>query len=50
MSEDQIERMVEHKMDRLDKAYMRGNISEDDYNRKIAEIDAEAERLYRMLG
>jgi uncharacterized membrane protein len=47
MTEDQIERRVERKMDALDRAYMRGDISEPVYNAYIKQIHDWAEMQLR---
>jgi len=46
MSEDQIERHVEHTIDRLDAQFMDNRITESQYNHGIIEITRWASRQY----
>ncbi len=46
MSEDQIERHVEHSIDRLDAQFMDNRISEAEYNAGIIRITQWASRQY----
>lgn len=50
MSEEQIERMVERKTDRLDYLFTRGAIGQLEYDRQSKEISEEAKRLYRRAS
>ena len=43
MTEDQIERTVESRMDRLDRRYLAGALTEIEYKTAVAELDAWAE-------
>jgi hypothetical protein len=47
MTEEQIEVGVERRTDRLDSRYMRGEITEVEYVRGSAEINAWAQARYR---
>lgn len=40
LSEDAIERTAEARMDRLDRRYMRGLMTAEEYERAVAELDA----------
>lgn len=44
MTEDQVERRVEGKMDRLDRRFMGGRMLQDDYNKAVQDLNAWAER------
>lgn len=44
MTEDQIERIVEAKMNGLDRSYMAGNMTEAEYRQAIEELDRWSER------
>jgi hypothetical protein len=39
MTEEQIERRAEHLMDKLDSAYMNGNMTEANYKKEVKAID-----------
>jgi uncharacterized membrane protein len=39
MTEHEIECVVERKMDRLDRKYMQGELSEQDYRRAVEDLD-----------
>jgi YD repeat-containing protein len=47
MTEEQIERIVESRIDRIDAAWSRTNWTQDEYDRRIAEVDAWAQEQYR---
>jgi hypothetical protein len=51
MTEDQIERIVESRIDRIDAAWhdKRLIMTQDEYDRRIAEVDAWAEDQYRLV-
>lgn len=44
MTEDQIERVVERRIDAIDKRYLAGELTEEDYREKIREVDEWAKR------
>lgn len=46
MTEDQIERMVEQKMNRLDNRLMRNELSQDAYELAVKALDQWAEELF----
>jgi hypothetical protein len=48
MTEDQIERIVERQMDKLDLQYTKGVLSEKEYNREILELDRWARDELRL--
>jgi uncharacterized membrane protein len=48
MTEDQIERIVDRQMDKLDLQYTKGMISEDEYNQEVLELDQWANDQYRL--
>lgn len=48
MTEDQIERRVEARVDALDRAFMRGLFEQADYDKRMKAIDAWAERMRQM--
>lgn len=39
MTEDQIERIAEHKMDILDRDYQKGRLDSETYDQKVKELD-----------
>ena len=39
MTEDQIERAAERRMDRLDAAYLAGRMTDQDYRRAVRDLD-----------
>ena len=47
-TEDQIERIVERQMDKLDLQYTKGMLSEDEYNQEVLELDQWANDQYRL--
>lgn len=47
MTEEQIERRVEHLTDAVDRALMAGRLTEDEYNAAVRKIDRWAEQQYR---
>ena len=47
MTEDQIERRVERFIDHLDRVFLAGEISQDDYDKAIRDVAAWAEAKYR---
>jgi hypothetical protein len=49
MNEEQIERRVEIKIDRLDRAFLAGRITPETYNEEIRFIDNWAAGQYRHL-
>lgn len=51
MTEDQIEREAERRMDRLDARYLRGEISSEAYDKGVRELDewAQAENAKRRV-
>ena len=38
MTEDQIERIVERQMDKLDRQYTKGMLTEQEYNQEVIEL------------
>lgn len=49
MTEERIERTIEHAMDKLDERFMRGEISRAKYAHEVEKLDAWAEREYRKV-
>jgi hypothetical protein len=49
MSEDQIERAVERKVDQLDQRYQTGQIDERQYDAEMKKIDLWANSMYRKV-
>ena len=49
MTEDQIERVIEKNIDKLDKALMRGKITEDEYDREIIRLERWGEQQQKYL-
>jgi hypothetical protein len=47
MTEEQIERLAERDMDRLDRAFMRGELSQEAYDAAIERLNAWLEKSYR---
>lgn len=50
MTEDQIERIVEREMDKLDRMLTNGLMTNEEYNEEVAELDnwaTDMERKYR---
>lgn len=39
MTEDQIERIAENRMDALDRDYLKGRLDSETYDKKVAELD-----------
>jgi len=50
MTEDQIERLVQHRTDRLDREYMAGGMTQEEYQRGIDAIDREYNTLLQSLS
>jgi hypothetical protein len=50
MTEDQIERSVERKMDSLDARFMNSSMSQAEYDNHVKMINAWAEAEYRAVG
>lgn len=48
-TEDQIERMVERKFDALDRRFMKGEISQAEYNERSADIADWAAKELRFI-
>ena len=48
MSEDIIEDIVEKRMDVLDKKFMRGDISQDDYDLEVIRLARWAQQEYEL--
>lgn len=46
MTEDQIERKCERLMDHLDRVFMSGSISQEDYNKAVCDLNNWADRQY----
>ena len=40
MTEDQIERIIERKMDGLDRLLMNGKLTQEEYDREVAALNA----------
>lgn len=49
MTEEQIERRVESRMDALDRKLMRGELTQTDYDKAVSELDAWASEQYRKV-
>lgn len=49
LTEGQIERRVEYKTDTLDKAFMRGDMKQAEYERAVRALDKWAEEQYQKL-
>jgi hypothetical protein len=49
LTEDQIERIVERETDRLDKALMKGVLTQEEYDREIIVLDKWASQQYRDI-
>lgn len=47
MTEDQIERIAEREMDKLDRLYLKEMISEAEYEAEVAELDRWCRDQYR---
>ena len=47
MTEDHIERTVERRINELDRAFMNGALSQEEYDRRITKIDQWASQQYR---
>lgn len=47
MTEDQIERKVERYIDHLDRVFLNGDMTQDNYDKAIREIHEWAETKYR---
>lgn len=45
-----IEEWVERQCDRIDNAFCNGRLSHDEYQARMAEMSAEAERLYKAFA
>ena len=50
MSEDQAERVAEHRQDRLDARYLRGELTEAEYARECRAIEAWVTAALRRVG
>jgi GMP synthase PP-ATPase subunit len=50
MTEEQIERTVERRMDMLDRRYLAGDIPEDMYVKLVEDLDDWAKEEYRKIG
>ncbi len=50
MTEDQIERLVQRRTDRLDREYMAGGMTQEEYQRGIDAIDREYNTLLQSLS
>ncbi len=50
MSEHEIERRVEFAVDRLDKRYLRGELSQREYDRETAKLDQWAQAQYDRIS
>lgn len=48
MTEDQIERIYERQMDKLDLQYTKGMLTNEEYNAEIAELDRWCNDEYRQ--
>jgi hypothetical protein len=47
MTAEQVERLVEHQTDAIDAAFMAGRITQEEYDRKVRELDRWAEERFR---
>jgi|LakMenEpi13Oct10_1017325.scaffolds.fasta_scaffold00215_2 hypothetical protein len=47
-TEDQIERIVERQMDKLDLQYTKGMLTNDEYNQEVLELDRWARDQHRL--
>lgn len=50
ISEDAIERAVEFKIDRLDCSFMKGVLTQEQYESSMQEINVWAEEMYRQIS
>lgn len=50
MSEDQIEQMVESKINILDRQLLAGKLTQSQYDQEIEKVDKWAERQYNKLS
>lgn len=50
MTEAQIENWVENQIDKLDKVFMKGTITDEEYSDTIKEIDKIANELYNYAN
>jgi hypothetical protein len=48
MTEEQIERIAEREMNRLDKELMNGTITQEEYNQEVRELDQWTREEYRQ--
>ena len=49
MTEDEIEKIYERTMDKLDHELMNALIAEDEYDQQVAELDKWVDEMYREL-
>ena len=49
LSEQQVEAIVEKQMDRLDKQFMSGKLSQQEYDREVAALDKWASQQVQLL-
>ena len=47
MTEDQIERRVERMMDHLDRVYLNGGMTQDDYDKAVRDLNEWSKHEYR---
>ena len=50
MTEEQIERRVEKQTDRIDRYFMNGDITREEYDERIKELSQWAEKQYNQRG
>lgn len=46
MTEEQIERMVQRRTDAIDRRFMAGKLTQEEYDAEMAALSVEADRLY----
>lgn len=49
-TEEEIEGLAERRMDRLDEQLMTDRLTQEQYDAKVSELNAEIEELYRKTG
>lgn len=47
LTEDQIERHIELRMDRLDRKFMNSEMTQEEYDKRVKELDAWADQQFR---
>ena len=49
MSEDQIERLAERKLDMIDEKYFAGLLTEEEYDRAVEQLNSYVNSLYKNV-